>query len=286
MTVQGLTEAQLPELKLPDSNSFRLYPDKINNETFAKEDYVVGRKQQKIAFVPTRAGKATIPEITINWWDTQKNRARVVRIPARTITILPAIAGSGVADSASIAGNTIVLGESGMDKTISEDAADILTKSRNLFDLPVKGTIWVWLALFFLVMWIATAVAWIYHHRRLKSQSQNTTDDNTYASAKQALYAVRQASMKDKPKQTRDAVIAWARLVWPDKTISNVGDILNLLNDDQASQALADLDSLLYSGKPQQWMGKQFWDTFLSVETAQQLDKPSPGKLIKDLYPA
>ena len=284
LTAQGLTEAQLPDLELPESNSFRLYPDKSSNETLADENTVVGRKQQKIAFVPTRAGKTTIPEIVINWWDTQKNRPRVAKIAARTINILPAIGGAGSGDIdklSTIAANNITLGEK-----LSDDVNETKQKATNLFDLPVEGVIWVWLAVFFLVMWLATAAAWIYHQRRMNARSTNTGDEHQYDSSKQALYAVRQAAMHDQPKLTHDAVIAWARLAWPGVMISNIGDILKLLRDDEASQALADLDNLLYSGKPQQWTGKDFWQAFLSVETANQQSKSSPEKLIKDLYPA
>ncbi|WP_315982914.1 hypothetical protein [Aliamphritea spongicola] len=47
-----------------------------------------------MAFVPVKPGLIEIPELVVKWWNSTENRAEEARLPARTIEVLPAVAGS------------------------------------------------------------------------------------------------------------------------------------------------------------------------------------------------
>lgn len=282
LSATGLTEAQLPDLELRETGFFKLYPDQENRETITENEDLVGKKIQKIAFVPTKAGKTVIPEIRVNWWDTVKDKARVATIPSMTIHVLPAVAGSGLGntmDPQSFSANALVDNSAGLQDPESVPA--VAMQSGN--------NIWRWLAFILLALWLLTVAAWFYTGRRNAGKFNASTSDHqaaTSLSVKKAFDLVHEACMDDNPAQTRDAIICWGRLVWPDEVINNLGDLSKLIHDDAVIDAVENLDNLLYSGKPRQWTGEGFWSVFSEVEKLPDEAVVSGTSVIKQLYPA
>ncbi|HET6806254.1 MAG TPA: BatD family protein [Frateuria sp.] len=104
MTLQatGLPYEALPALSLPDLKGATVYPDKPVTGTRNDGQWLIGRRQQNFAVVPGQPGRLAIPAITLKWWNVQSGQAEVARIPAHTLTVLPA-AGSQPAPAASTA---------------------------------------------------------------------------------------------------------------------------------------------------------------------------------------
>ena len=95
MTLQatGLPYEALPALSLPDLKGATVYPDKPVTGTRNDGQWLIGRRQQNFAVVPSQAGALTIPAITLKWWNVQTGQAEEARIPAHTLTVLPAVGG-------------------------------------------------------------------------------------------------------------------------------------------------------------------------------------------------
>lgn len=96
MTLQatGLPYEALPALSLPALEGATVYPDKPVTGTRNDGQWLVGRRQQNFAVVPDRAGTLTLPAITLKWWNVQTGQAEEARIPAHTLTVLPAAGGA------------------------------------------------------------------------------------------------------------------------------------------------------------------------------------------------
>ncbi|MGN2243920.1 BatD family protein [Frateuria sp. GZRR33] len=96
MTLQatGLPYEALPALSLPDLKGATVYPDKPVTGTRSDGQWLIGRRQQNFAVVPSQVGTLTIPAITLKWWNVQSGQAEEARIAAHTLTVLPAAAGS------------------------------------------------------------------------------------------------------------------------------------------------------------------------------------------------
>jgi hypothetical protein len=96
MTLQatGLPYEALPVLSLPDLKNATVYPDKPVTVTRNDGQWLIGRRQQNFAVVPGRAGTLTLPAITLKWWNVQSGQVQEARIPAHTLTVLPAAGGS------------------------------------------------------------------------------------------------------------------------------------------------------------------------------------------------
>ncbi|MBF8270605.1 MAG: Protein BatD, partial [Gammaproteobacteria bacterium] len=60
----GLTASQLPELPVWTTDAFKQYPDQPVLEDDKQGDGVIGKRVEKIAMIPGRAGTYTLPEIS------------------------------------------------------------------------------------------------------------------------------------------------------------------------------------------------------------------------------
>ena len=89
ITANGLTASQLPALDSSKIDGLKLYPDQPTLKDSQDGNGIVGTREQKIAFIPTRPGNVTLPAIEIKWWNVNTDKEEVARLPARSITILP-----------------------------------------------------------------------------------------------------------------------------------------------------------------------------------------------------
>ncbi|MGC9385619.1 MAG: BatD family protein [Hydrogenovibrio sp.] len=87
----GLLASQLPEFQFKAESGFHLYPDQPDNENQVSEQGVTSQQLQKVAIVPTQAGDIVLPELTLNWWNTVENRLETLTLPAKTLSVLPAV---------------------------------------------------------------------------------------------------------------------------------------------------------------------------------------------------
>ena len=94
ITAQGVSAAQLPDLAPPVLAGIQQYPDKPRVQTRVDGDTLVAQKITGTALVPSRVGEYTLPAVELHWWDTQQDRPRTARLPARTIAVEPAAAGA------------------------------------------------------------------------------------------------------------------------------------------------------------------------------------------------
>ncbi len=90
LTAQGLTAAQLPELTQRSPAGVNTYPDKaeLTTEDDGKKS-VIGHRLQKIAYIPTTPGLLELPEVVVEWWNTENDRLERRVLPARRLQVLP-----------------------------------------------------------------------------------------------------------------------------------------------------------------------------------------------------
>ena len=90
----GLLETQLPDLAPTEPGNAKVYQDKTDTITRVNGDQFVANKTIKYAVIPNQEGTLEIPELTLEWYNTEKKQAEVARIPATTLTIQAAAPGT------------------------------------------------------------------------------------------------------------------------------------------------------------------------------------------------
>jgi len=86
---KGLQGAQLPPLLFSPPEGLKYYPDQPAIEDDESDLGVLGTRVDSAALVPVQAGRYTVPEVRIAWWDTGSDALRYATLPARTLDVAP-----------------------------------------------------------------------------------------------------------------------------------------------------------------------------------------------------
>jgi heme exporter protein D len=259
LSAQGVTATQLPDLSEPDIANLKIYPDAPTKKTYTKGGNVLGERVQKIAFVPTQAGTVTLPEVRVEWWDIKQDRARIARLPARTIKILPA-PGTTPQQTSVVPPAIAPQAQPSADKSPNTDVAVEPTadeKSAKVF-ASEKGY-WSWLAIGMFAVWLLTVFAWAVQSRKRVVTQVDDNEQQREQSMRVLRKEFKQACFSDDPNRARKALLKLARMAWGRPDIHSLRSIAEEIEDIGAKKAILNLDSVLYSNGGSSWDGQQFW---------------------------
>lgn len=277
---QGLTGAQLPR-PVPESvDGFNVYPDQAQYQTTAGESGVIGRLQQKIAFIPERAGELALPVIEVRWWDTRADRERVATLPGRVLQVAPAT-GQATQDTPVRA-----------DSRAARDAAPGEAVPAVAMPQPAPATAqaarpswpWPWISAALAVGWLLTLLFWWVRSRGVRQSAAGTASTAVQPAAASAARREFHAACKaGDAVSARRMLLAWAAAHWPNDPPGGLEAVAQRLHDPEAGAALAELNRALYR-EGGQWNGARL------AKCLQQLPKQDSirGKgetVLAPLYP-
>ncbi len=147
LKAEGLTAAQLPELGIKNIDSVKLYPDQDVLKNTVSGSGIVGIRQEKIAYIPSKAGVITLPAKEINWWNTQTGEWQKAQIPEQIITVKPS---STFVEQAPIVTQA---------PDVKVKPAETLTPKPPVATLdnePDNEEKWQWIALMLAIAWLMT----------------------------------------------------------------------------------------------------------------------------------
>ena len=278
ITGQGLMGSQLPPLQMPGSQSYKLYPDQAQMEDSVSESGVLGKRIESIAIVPTQVGSITLPDITVDWWDTEANAPRQTVLKGRTLSVLPPLDSTGMADD-----SVVPAGESDVTSTPPQAQQDTSTTVTDTY-------FWLLAASNIVLLIIATGFAILWWRNRPATVLTPTTD-TTAVSDKALFRDIRMACAVDNYPALRQAIIDWARAHWQQEHLHSLEQVAELADNDELRAEFKALDARLYSNSESQQPVSS--DTiFLQLERLKKAgaasasnDKKDQRQHLKSLYP-
>ena len=278
ITGQGLMGSQLPPLQIPGSKSYKLYPDQAQMEDSVSETGVLGKRIESIAIVPTQVGSITLPDITVDWWDTEANALRQTVLKGRTLTVLPPI------------GSTEMAGDSAA-PTGENDAISTPPQVQQNTSTPITNIYFWLLASSNLVLLIVAASFAFLWWRNRPVTAFTPTKETVTASDKALFKEIRMACAIDNYPGLRQAIIDWARVHWQQDHLHSLEQVAELADNDELSAEFKALDARLYSNSDTQQPVSS--DTiFLQLESLRKTgaasasnDKKDRRQHLRSLYP-
>jgi hypothetical protein len=291
LQARGLTGAQLPELPLPSQDDLKLYPDQPVTETQSDPTTVMGKREQKIAIVPTRPGDFVLPEIRIPWWDTQANQMREAVAPARKITVSGApITAPAQPTSTQPSPAQAPPVDAKLQTQESPPPAVKETPPQTVSISPaIQPTYWPWIALTLLLAWIVTLILWWKARHETRITSTITSEqERRILSQRQALSELKQACQANDAERMKNALLHWARTRWPENPPRSVLGVAAQINDEGVRLALKQFDRWLYRDDGESWDGAAFYrkiSAALRMKT-NRTESGAKGSALPELYPA
>ena len=278
LQARGLDAAQLPQLNIPAISQANIYPDQETSQSRHDGAWIFGRREQRMAIVPTQAGEFTLAEIRLPWWDTGSDSAQVALIPARTIKVLAA------ATEAIVIDDNVGAAEDGQVARQAVPKVGIGPVPSRYSD----ADLWRWSTWLLLLLWLVTLLLWQQERkRRLRdrspviSKARRSAFIVTHKAARQAL---QQACKDNNPQAAARALLAWAMLAWPEAPPTNLATLALRLRSSQAKDAILALEQVLYSPDATTWQGRALWQV-LKSGLAKQLSNTPTYPLADGLMP-
>lgn len=253
LSAVGVQAAQLPELLPAVPDEFKSYPDQASREDQLVRDGIKGTLEQKIALVPTRAGRYRLPEISLDWWYATTGQWKTVTLAAIDVDVAPA-AGSltqdapkalepakGNADTRSPATEVPPQEQVAPDDSKPEPAG-----SNNSF--------WIWLSLALGLCLLLTLSLLFIQHRRFHNSVKTAPASDLPEKESSARRMVVQMARCHDPQATRQALSAWSRILWPEAREKAYEQLCESA-DSTLKKELEQLDLCLYGRADHVWNG-------------------------------
>lgn len=238
----GLEENMLEEPTWPDVPDVRIYPDQPQGISRDDGQWVLGHKEFRYAVVPEKAGELTLPEIRLDWWDTQNNQPRTAVIPEHRLVVAP----SSVAEQVQRMAGSVNGQESAVATVAGGDDASALP--------------WKIASLVLALAWLGT---WAYYWRRQQSEkAAGASGPSADRSEAGALERLKSACRAGDARAARSALLSWTRNHGPAWAHGSVMELARGCDDRELLQAIRAFDRVSFSTAPGEWDGGALWKAF------------------------
>lgn len=263
----GVAESQLPELNLASVSGLKQYPDKAVASSGIENGQVVAVKKISNVYIPNRAGKMTIPEIAVDWFNVRTNRMERAVLPAMNIEVLP-----GAAAETAPAPQPETRPESP-----SRVLEDVANETENLVERSIpQGLPYLPYIIAAAAFLLGIVVSWMLFGMRNKSRNADDIKDFD-------RYIVRAAKSKDY-RALRDGLISWARNRWNDSKITNLKDVAKAVGNKEFAAQLDGLAASLYAPEGGEFKTEAFLKAFEKVRKAKVKSRTGDTQPLPKLY--
>lgn len=265
LNVKGSTVGQLPELVGQNTmDGLKMYPDQPVLKEDKLSDGVSALREEKIAYLPGKAGDYLIPAIDISWFNTSTGKTEHAILPAVT---LHAIGGVDEISAAAVQPQST-------EETSNSTVQAIVSKVEESPDTRVY--VWQALSVFLGLGWLFT---WIgYGRKKMPIPSESSSKSLLIDSSIPAQKNLRLACLANDAPAAKSALLQWGKARFSSENLtalaSNCSDLL--------AEQILQLNRALYSPRAQSWQGQALWNAFdeqstlISSTVVQQEDPLEP----------
>ena len=229
----GLSAEQLPEIAVTAADGVKEYGDQPLTHTTTDTDWVHGVREQRIALVPGKEGFFSLPEIRIDWWDTERNAPRQAIIPARTLRVAAGVQGGSAAVTA-----------------VPDSAQPVLAPWQ-------RPWLWQGSSALLLFLLLITFIAW--RRARAMALARVVTGATGPGAPPGPPASLHRACSADDARAAREALLHWASANWPEQPPRSLPGLAHRLADGPLGAELAALDRALYASESVSWRGGPLW---------------------------
>lgn len=224
LTAAGVTESQLPDIELAESDDWKQYPEKPQYSSAIHENQTISQEIIRVVYIPQKDGKLTLPEIKVRWFNLKTLRVETALIPAETVNVE--------------AGRTVDI-----IKDTEKDFPDVIDNTKaDVANEPVlaqqnknDNLLWILVAAFAAGM----AVSFLLFRRR---PAEKTRNQAALIKSVEHNLAVRDY------RALRGSLLEWGNKTFGEG-INNLNDLMQHIADKDFDAQMQLLNEILYSGR-------------------------------------
>jgi hypothetical protein len=222
ITAKDVLSNDIPKLDFKSTDDFNVYAEKPVLDDVEKSGKLTGTATYKIGYMPTKEGKAEVPELDLKWFDVNSHKSKVAKIAPKEFDV----------KKGSVA-NTSFLG------SITPDATKVVEKT-------VIDPFWRNVAIALAVLWSITILLLLKckfsKPKKIRNSESEENDNNTNYSIKD----IKKACSKKDNMELQKALVGWANVKF-DKEIFSTLDIAKIVPE--LKPILKNLNAAMYSNQ-------------------------------------
>lgn len=271
LMANGLAASNLPTVDnhLPDK--LKQYPDQPELQETNNENGFVGVRREKMAIIPTEAGDYILPAIKIPWWNTVTDKLEIAELPERSIHVN--VSETSPEPAAPVKNIQQQQTEKEVATIVEDKEEDVINATEALTD----PALWKWISLLLFILWVITLFVFWKSKRKLSVLDDQSA---TELSVRYYLKQLKQACRNNDAVVTKQVLLDWAKVMWPDENINSINSIKSFCDKDLQSK-IDQLNVYLYGKTESQWSGAAFLKSFES----QSFDKKVTTEVKSKLEP-
>ena len=259
LIADGLTSAQLPEFALGSIDGIKQYPDQPVLQNSRGGDGITGQRVQKVALIPGSAGRFRLPEINLQWWNTQSGKMETATIPARDIVV-------------------------------NDAAGEPLSALNSTEPLPTdlkavetQNPFWLWTSLLLAIGWAVSALYWWLASSR-KNLRLSAAEVIERPSLRAASKLLRQSCADNNATAARRDLLGWGQALLAPEAVENLHRLGERLGP-ELTFAIEQMNQSLYAADHSSWNGDRLGQLCQQIETQTSHRQASDGDHLVPLNP-
>lgn len=258
LIAKGATVGQLPKLQQAGgSEDLKSYPDQPKLDEQKTAEGILATREEKIAFIPAKAGTYTLPAVEIPWFNVQTQQTERATIPAVTVIA------TGVGKVATPPAATAV--DKSVEKPVYKPAIINTPISTNPSSWLENLLLWQGLAGFFALAWLLTLRKLAKKRSKPTAAPLKKPDD----ALKNIAFELKQACAYQDIKEAGRLLLLWGQKKYAVRTLGE----LTRFCDARLSDEVAIVNQILYGKPRQKWDSKKLYQAFCEH---QAMEKAKP----------
>ena len=275
LRAKGLGGSQIPTIDVTKPKGIKIYPEQPTSKTHTDGITLIGRQYFDISYIPQKAGKITIPEIKVDWWNIKTKKQETVVVPAWQLNVA-----SGILSNA----------EAEEPLSIRNEEQPKMAKAEALPETETATTVssnsWSWQIAALMAFLFLTLAALFYKINNYQKQSLQRIK-NPHVNIKALKITALQACQQNDNQAAAKAILKLAQAQWKDKSIQNLG-VLALHLGKQSGKSVSiikELEESLYSQSSHQWNGAKLKTVIEAGLQPEQVALAAKTGALEPLYP-
>ena len=259
--------------QLPDTTTTKIDPQlkAYNDQPVLHEDKtvagIVANREEKIAFIPAKAGNYTLPAIHVSWFNTQSQKIEIATLPEMTLNV--------------VAGENAAQVQTPITQELPPVSAPVVENTTPILDAPKNDFIWQSIAIFSTLGWLMTLGFWFLKHKTASKKALEPLENPAEVSLKTCIKQLKNACMTDDANAAKAALFEWGRRQFDESSLGAIAPHCEARLRDE----ILKLNASLYAKNAEPWLGKELFKTFSENNARAKLTVPHANDdALKPLY--
>lgn len=260
LKAEGVLDSQLPEIKFSNIAGLKQYPEKAVRSSRVENGNIISLAQIRNVYIPQTSGEINLPEVTVNWFNTNTGKMETASLPSYKAYVKP---------SELLQSQPRIQVESSDQKVDNQPTKVVQEDS---LPLDNRQIIWLLIGAFVGGIILTAAIFKIVTYITSRSPKANYR--------KEVIAAAHQADVK----ALRDALILWGKAKFINTEINSLSDISVIVGDNEFTEKLNQIREYLYSPHPQPWQSKEFLAVFERIDKRKFKKQVNQDNILPKLY--